>query len=227
MKKPVRRRGRNALSETPVVLFAFSVDDVTRITGISKARLTRWDKLKFFSPEFADEDDRGNPYSRVYSFNDLVGLRTLAILTDKFRVALSELRAAHNILAHSGGVRPWSKIRLAVANRKIVTHDDQGRPCKVVDGQYSFIEIDLPEIARDISSKADALRKRDSSKVGVIERYKFVARNAPVLAGTRIPVRAIDSFIDEGYSDDGIVAEYPTQTAFDVATVRRQMRVAA
>ncbi len=73
---------KKATIPSPVVLQAFGVDHAARITGLSKSRLTRWDQERFFSPEYADESDRGNPYARVYSFIDLVGLRTLAILTD-------------------------------------------------------------------------------------------------------------------------------------------------
>jgi uncharacterized protein (DUF433 family) len=43
-----------------------------------------------------------------------------------------------------------------------------------------------------------------------------VAHNAPVLAGTRIPVRAIKRFNEAGYSVAQILSEYPTLTESDV-----------
>lgn len=214
------------MDDTTVVLRAFSVDHAARVTRLSRSRLTRWDRLGFFSPELADEADEGNPYSRVYSFNDLVGLRTLAVLTDKYRVPQSELKKAYDLLRQQAG-RPWSEVKITVANRKIVIFDDEGRPVNVTDGQYSFQEIPLPEIARDVAERAQALRQRDNDQIGVIERHKFVVRNAPVMAGTRIPVAAIESFIQAGYDDEGVVAEYPGLTKFDVSTVRSQMKVAA
>jgi uncharacterized protein (DUF433 family) len=209
-----------------VVLRAFSIDHAARVTRVSKNRLARWDRAGFFSPEIADEADRGNPYSRAYSFNDLVGLRVLAVLADKYRVPYPELKAAHDLLKRQAD-RPWSQVKLTVANRKVVIFDEAGRPVNVTDGQYSFQEIPLPEIARDVAERAQALRQRDNDQIGVIERHKFIARNAPVLAGTRIPVAAVQSFIEAGYNDAGIVAEYPGLTAFDVATVRNGMKVAA
>ncbi|MBS0480259.1 MAG: DUF433 domain-containing protein [Proteobacteria bacterium] len=196
------------------------------MTRVSKNRLARWDRAGFFSPEIADEADRGSPYSRVYSFNDLVGLRVLAVLADKYRVPYSELKAAHDILK-AQAARPWSEIRVTVANRKIVIFDEHGHPVNVTDGQYSFHELPLPEIAKDVAERAQALRKRDNDQIGVIERHKYVARNAPVMAGTRIPVAAIESFIDAGYDDAGIVAEYPGLTPIDISTVRNRMKVAA
>lgn len=226
MKAGQKRGGKRIVSDNTVVLRAFSIDHAARVTRVTKNRLMRWDRAGFFSPEIVDEADRGNPYSRVYSFNDLVGLRVLAVLADKYRVPYAELKAAHDLLKKEVQ-RPWSEIKLTVANRKVVIYDKGGRPVNVTDGQYSFQEIPLPEIARDVAERAQALRQRDNDQIGVIERHKFVARNARVLAGTRIPVVAIESFIDEGFDDDSIVAEYPGLTRFDVSTVRSQMKDAA
>jgi DNA-binding transcriptional MerR regulator len=208
------------------VLLAYSVDHAARLTGLSRTRLTRWDRLGFFSPELADPDDRGNPYSRVYSFNDLVGLRTLKILADKYRVPLGELRKAHEILSKEIG-RPWSEIRLTVANRKIVIYDEKGRPVNVTDGQYSFNDIPLPEIAADVAEKSKELRKRNAALLGATTRHKFIAHNARVIAGTRIPVSAVESFIKAGYADKAIVDEYPTLELVDISAVRQSMKVAA
>lgn len=223
LKKPVRRKGGRTVQDTTVLL-AFSVDHAARITGLSRARLTRWGRLGFFSPEMADEADKGNPYGRVYSYTDLVGLRTLAVLTDKHRVPLSELRKAHAELVKRVG-KPWSEIQLSVLNRRVV-FDLDGVP-QDADGQYAGKHIPLPTIASEVAEAAQALRKRNNAQIGVIERHKFVVRNARVMAGTRIPVSAIESFIDEGFTDAQIVDEYPSLTPFDVATVRGQMKAAA
>lgn len=208
-----------------VVLRAFSVEHAARITGLSKARLTRWDRLGFFSPEHADEEDRGNPYGRVYSFNDLVGLRTLAVLTDQHHVKLEELRRAHDGLIERSN-RPWSDIPLSVCKGQVV-FDLDNEPRNASDGQKVLKHVPLPRIADEVAERAAALRKRDKAQVGVIEQHKFIAHNARVLAGTRIPVSAVESFINAGFSDDAIVEEYPTLTTFDVSTVRRQMKTAA
>lgn len=87
------------MTQEGTVLAAFSVEHASRVTGISKARLPRWDRLGFFSPESLDKEDRGNPYARVYSFSDLVGLRTLAILIDKHHLSIKELQATYPELA--------------------------------------------------------------------------------------------------------------------------------
>ena len=206
------------------VLMAFSVDHAARVTKLSRSRLTRWDKLGFFSPEHADENDRGNPYARVYSFNDLVGLRTLAILTDKYGVQLSELkRAAPELEKRSK--RPWSELALAVVKHKVVFDLDTAP--RDADGQMIGRFIPLGPIASEVAEDANELRSRDKDKIGLIERRRFVAHNKPVVAGTRIPTAAIESFIEEGYSDAAIIAEYPSITRNDILAVRNHMKDAA
>lgn len=223
MKWPNRGR-KAAVNATDNVLCAFSVDHAAKVTKLSKARLTRWDKLGFFSPEHLNKEDRGAAYSRVYSFRDLVGLRTLAILTKNFRVPLSELRKAAAELEKRAD-RPWSEIPLAVVKRKVVFDLDSAP--RDADGQLIGSHIPLPTIAEEVARAAEELRNRDKAKVGLIERRRYVAHNAPVIAGTRIPARAIQSFIEDGFSDASIIKEYPSITRLDIAAVRNAMKAAA
>ncbi len=206
------------------VLVAFSVDHAARVTRLSKSRLTQWDRLGFFSPELADDHDRGNPYARVYSFNDLVGLRTLAILTDRYRVPLSELKRAAPEL-EKRAARPWSELALAVVKRKVVFDLDTAP--RDSDGQMIGKFIPLGPIASEVAVDSNQLRSRDTDKIGLIERRRFIAHNKPVVAGTRIPTAAIESFVKDGFSDSEIIAEYPSVTSSDIAAVRNHMRDAA
>lgn len=224
MEKSRQRKGKQGTA-SDVVLHAFSVDHAARVTGLSKARLARWDREGFFSPEHADEDDRGNPYSRVYSFIDLVGLRTLAILTDKdHRITIGELRKTYPELAKQVK-HPWADTQLSTCKGKVVWDIDTLPRDR--HGQTVGKHIDLPTVASEVAKKTAELRKRNNDQIGVTERHKFVAHNANVLAGTRIPVTAIESFIRAGYSDSAIVKEYPTLTKFDVSMVRQNMSKAA
>lgn len=224
MGKPRQPRQKGGQEPPSNVLFAFSADHAARITNLSKARLTRWDREGFFSPEHVDPDDRGNPYSRVYSFTDLVGLRTLAILADKHHISLGELRKTYPALAKKVK-RPWVDTPLSVLNRKVVWN--LSTLPRDRHGQIAGAHIELPTVATEIAEKADALRARSKDQIGATERHKFVAHNALVVAGTRIPVAAIQSFVRAGYDDAGIVKQYPSLEVFDVATVRRNMERAA
>ena len=65
----------------------------------------------------------------------------------------------------------------------------------------------------------EPLLHRDMAKIvdGYIERDKFVAQNQYVIAGTRIPVAAIQSFAAANYSTARILQEYPGLSPEDVA----------
>lgn len=69
---------------------AFTEEHASRVTGLSRRQLRAWDKRGFFEPELAF-DNRRSPYSRIYSFQDLVGLRAISTLLKKYRVPLREL----------------------------------------------------------------------------------------------------------------------------------------
>lgn len=212
------------MSNVTNVFTAFSVEHAARVTGLSKSRLSRWDKLGFFSPENADDDDRGNPFSRVYSFTDLVGLRVLAVLTDDHGISIKELKATAFELEKRSS-RPWAEISLAVVKKKVVFDLDK-IPCDR-HGQYIGKFVPLNTIASEVAKRAEDLRNRKKELLGTTERHRFIAHNAVVLAGTRIPVAAVESFIDAGYSDKDILAEYPTLTKIDMQFVRSNHKVAA
>lgn len=215
---------RTARRRRPV-LEAFSIDHAARLTKLSRTRLIRWDRLGFFSPEYLDDDDRGNPYSRIYSYEDLVGLRMLRSLMVDYHVPISEIKAAYPAMT-SQWTKPWSEIKIGVLKRKIVT-DIKGRPRNITDGQLALKCVPLPLIADEVRREADKLRNRRKTDEGKFEHHKFVARNAIVFKGTRIPVGIVAEFIDAGYSDEGIVAEYPSLTVKDVQAARRTHKIAA
>lgn len=200
-------------------LEAFSIDHAATVTKLTRTRLIRWDRLGFFSPEYLDEEDRGNPYSRIYSYEDLVGLRMLRSLTEDYHVPISEIEAAYPSMT-SQWTKPWSEIEIGVLKRKIVT-DLKGKPRNITDGQMALKCVPLPSIADEVLREAEKLRKRKRGDVGKFDQHKFVMRNATVFKGTRIPVSAVEEYIAEGFSDAAIVSEYPSLSVKDVQAARR------
>lgn len=198
------------------VIAAFNVEQVSRLTGLSESRLVSWDQDDFFAPSLAYENRR-SPYSRIYSFEDVVGLRTLSILRD--RVSMQHLkRAADRLKLHSG--RPWSELALYTLNREVhFKRPDTGQIEGAVSGQYGAT-IPLESVAEEMREKANELRKRDPGKVGTIERHKFVMGNAPVFGGTRISVEGVKSLLAAGYSTTKILEEYPDLRRADIDAAR-------
>lgn len=87
------------MDELSNVVAAFSAEQVQRLSGLTKRRLTYWDKTGFFAPSYAD-DNRRSPYTRIYSFRDVVGLRPIWRLTEEFHVSLQHLRKVAEKLSH-------------------------------------------------------------------------------------------------------------------------------
>lgn len=195
------------------VIQAFSEDHVARLTGLTVNQLRHWDRTGFFMPSFAD-DNRKAAFSRVYSFLDIASLRVLATLR-KHNVSLQHLRQVSDELSHLGDER-WTKTTLYVLKKKVVfLEPGTEQPREVVSGQYTF-SLRLIDVVQDVQKDIDTLRRRDDSKIGKIERNRWIAHNAYVIAGTRIPVSAIKEFHEAGYSVEQIQREYPDLTPTDI-----------
>lgn len=195
------------------VIAAFGAEHVSKLTGLSKWQLADWDRAGFFQPEHASPNRR-EPFSRVYSFQDVVGLKTLAILRKREKVPMWHL---HEVAAELEKLvsRPWSEVTLYVLKRRVQFKEPAtGQIRGVKDGQY--VLLPLESVAQELRQAADRLRERPSATVGKIERHRNVAHNEWVVSGTRIPVRAIREFASAGYSVDQIIKEYPTLKAADV-----------
>lgn len=69
---------------------------------------------------------------------------------------------------------------------------------EIVSGQY-VIGLPLRTVVEDTRSDVVKLSEREASDFGRVERHRNVNHNIAVLAGTRIPVKAIRSFIEDGF----------------------------
>jgi DNA-binding transcriptional MerR regulator len=203
------------MASTDNIISALSAEQVSRLTGLSKAILFRWDREGFFTPSFAAENRR-LPYSRVYSFEDVLALRTLAILRSHHKVPMRELRRVAETFQDETD-RPWTSRRLYVFRKKVAFDEPQsGRRRNVTDGQFIEDCIELQSVADDIRAKAESMKGRNPDTIGKVVRHRFVMANSWVVAGTRIPTSAVRSFADEGYTTDQIIREYPDLRPADV-----------
>ena len=203
------------MSEADAVVPAWSVDHVVRLTGLTRAQLLYWDRSGFFRPRLADENRR-LPYSRIYSFKDVVGLRVISVLLNQHHVTIQHLKkVARELTVHSADV--WADIRLYVLNRHVQFKEpDTGQMRGVVDGQYAIAEV--VEAIKDMRDATEKLRLRSPGKIGTVEKHRHVAHGALVFGDTRIPVRAIVAFHKAGYSAAAILREYPSLTEADIET---------
>ncbi len=197
-------------------MLAFSLDHVRRLTGLSLRQLRYWDDTGFFTPQFGDQKRR-RPYGRVYSFRDVVGLRTIAELRE--RVTLQELRKIGAWL-HEHYETPWASLRFYILGNKVFFDDPRTGVRTATDpaGQaaLSVDVFEMEPVATNMREAAKRLRKRGPDEVGKITRNRYVMSNAPVLAGTRIPTSAIWHFHEAGYEPEAITRAYPQLSLDDI-----------
>jgi uncharacterized protein (DUF433 family) len=200
------------------VIAAFSEEQTERLTGVSKSQLRYWDRTDFYRPTYAEENRRV-AFSRVYSFKDIVALRVLNVLRNQYNISLQHLRDVSERLGHlSDDPDRWLETRLYPLNGRVVWYEKGSElPQVVTSGQY-VVSVVLDEVVQDTKRAVATLHQpRDRSMIGSIERSRYIAHNAPVVAGTRIPVGAIKRFAEAGYTVEQILREYPDLTAEDVS----------
>ena len=196
------------------VIIAFTEEHVQRLTGLTKAQLRYWDRTGFFKPAYADED-RSVAFSRIYSFRDVVGLRTLGILRNVHKVPLQNLRAAAKRLSHLKDAL-WTKTTLFVLGRRVVFSPEGTKEMQDAATGQLVMGLPLRTVIADVQRESQKLRERPQATIGKIERHRRIGHNAWVVGGTRIPVRAIRNFHDAGYSIKAIIKEYPDLTERDI-----------
>jgi uncharacterized protein (DUF433 family) len=206
------------------VVRAFSTNHVVRLTGLSHAQLRYWDQTGFFRPRYAFEDRR-SPFSRVYSFQDVVGLRTLGVLRNVHKIPLQQLRKVAGELTKYGDA-PWSEIVLYVLGKEVYFQEPASEDVRgVLSKQY--VLVPLRSIIHDVADQARRLKQRTKDQFGQIERNRYVVHNAWVIAGTRIPTKAIWHFHQAGYAPKRIIHEYPLLTRQDIeAAVKHEEKLA-
>ena len=199
---------------------AFSAEHVHRLTGLSHAQLRYWDRTGFFNPTYADEDRR-SPHSRVYSFRDLVGLRTIALLRNYHHKPLQTLRKVGQLLKQHHEM-PWSSLVLFVAGKQVYfqePHSDIIRDA--VAGHQQAIRLDLKQVGEDLRTAANKLRDRTPDEYGNVERRRYVLHNQWIITGTRIPISAILEYKNAGYGTAAILKEFPRLNQQDIEAARK------
>lgn len=199
---------------TNVVVSAFTEDQVVRLTGVSRRQLRYWATDKFFIPSIKMEDDNLAEL-RLYGFRDLLCLKIINSIRNESKVSFPELRKAKERLAHLGSDM-WAKTTLYVHRKKIVfDNPETGQKEETSTGQ-GVLEIPLQVIAGKMEDAVRAMRQRDREAIGKIDDKRGTRASHPVIAGTRIPVSAIQAFHRAGYSVEAIQRQYPSLDTGDI-----------
>jgi uncharacterized protein (DUF433 family) len=118
-------------------------------------------------------------------------------------------------LAHLGEDM-WAKTTLYVLKRKVnVVNPETEQIEEVLTGQVA-LQIPLEVVQGDMEKRVRSLWERDRQAIGKIQKKRGLASNHAVVAGTRIPVRAIKAFHEAGYTVSQIREQYPLLTEADI-----------
>ena len=198
------------------VISAFNLKQAAGLSGLSENQLVSWDQDNFITPSMA-ADNRRSPYSRIYSFDDIVSLRTLQKL--RSLVSLQHLkRAAQKLQMHSG--RPWSELTLYVLNKEVYfKNPTDGKIEGAVTGQLGAT-IPLQSVVEEVESRIVEMRARPRDTIGHVITRRHVMGGEPIFAGTRILVESVISLIRSGYSDEEILRQYPDLEHGDVMAAK-------
>lgn len=204
---------------------AFKTEHAARATKVSVRRIRYWDTKGVLSPTLSKTMGKHTNYNRLYTFDDLVGLKAIAELRDSYNVPFQQLRNIGNWL-HECYDRPWSSLSFHGIGRGrkaegLFRDPDGGTLLSATKkGQASF-QFELEPIAREIEQHVIELRQRYADQLGRMRRNRNVISKTPVLDGTRVPTTAVWDFYKAGYSIEAILQEYPRLTPVDIQSAIR------
>ncbi|HRW60319.1 MAG TPA: DUF433 domain-containing protein [Defluviicoccus sp.] len=208
------------------ILGAFSEEQVSKLTGLSRGQLRAWNRRGFIRPEFKIGDDHRKPFSYIYSFKDLLKLRVLNQLRNVHGVPMAELLRVERELALMGDEK-WTSQKLWVGNRKVVFEEPESRRKREVASRQFVAEIALEVVTSDARNDIQKMNRRNGGQVGHIVKKKHLHSSEPVFAGTRIPVSAIIGYLDAGYSSGDILDSFPSLEEADIQAARDWQEEAA
>jgi uncharacterized protein (DUF433 family) len=186
---------------------------IARLASVTERRLDYWEKTGLLRST-VEEGLTGNRRTRLYGFQDAMTAMVLASLREQ--VSLQHVR---QIVTHLQELRyAVTEVEFALVGGQVFFQTPDGSWGGAKDpGQVVLHQVlDL----RPLKAAILAAGERNARERGQIERRRGVHGSKPVIAGTRIPVRAVQAFLDAGREDQEILAAYPALTADDIEIVR-------
>lgn len=194
------------------------------IAGISRQRLWYWEKTGLVAPSVRREISERN-IVRLYSLNRLAELVVAARLADQPGISTQHVREVLDRLRAQGYEVPGGELRFAVDGNEIYFQHPDGtwEGSRQPDQTIIHRVIDMKAVRATIRQGL----RREESDMGRLERRRKVLGSKPVFAGTRVPLEAVQSFLDAGKSDEEILRAYPELSQADLEAARRERGSAA
>jgi uncharacterized protein (DUF433 family)/DNA-binding transcriptional MerR regulator len=180
-------------------------------------QLRHWEKTGLVVPSVRRPISPRNTV-RLYSFQDLVELLVVAELRHRPEISLQHIRRLVRHLSTLDFDAPLRELKFATRGKEIYINFPDGTwsgdpvPDQVIFRQAIALD--------DVVAKIGRAGERDPGSVGEVTHRRGVQHSRPVFAGTRIPVAAVQRYLDAGYDTAAILREYPSLTPDDVETAR-------
>ena len=178
----------------------YTLDDVARITGVSRARLKYWERTALLEPAVVRDSEDSQREDSAFEFRDLVTVRSVLSLLDR-GVSLRRIRRSVDALRKRipdvdrplGSLRPW----LDGSPRVVVRHDGV---LVEPDGQlvleFGPTQTDSPVALRSPASKA---ARRESAAMWFEQGCKLDSNRSTYAEAIEAYMRAIEC--DPDYAD--------------------------
>ena len=199
---------------------AYPLSRAAQLAGLSERQVRTWARDGFYTPHFE---------SGLYSFRDIVALRTLGILRNERGIPLQTLkkfgkwlRARHD--------EPWASLRFATAGKEVLFREG-GKRLVSGDkpGQYAdVVPFPIDEVELTVRTAATAAAARKPDQFGQVAKRRGLMGSRPCVAGTGVTINSIWEFHEAGFTTDQILDEYPVLTSVDVeAAIEAKQREAS
>lgn len=212
------------MSHSPQVeKLAFTRDQAAKLAHISEDQLSRWSG-DVFSPTYN---------TGLFSFVDLVALRTLSTLRHQFGISVQELRRASKYMREKSEL-PWSRLKIGVGPRRkhatssqLYFWDPEHERWYSADAAGQQITpVALDKVEEHLRKLVSRVGSRRISQRGRFEATRGVCGGKERFAGTRILVEQVLVLVRQGRSNPEILRTFPTLAEADVEAAREKLRAA-
>jgi DNA-binding transcriptional MerR regulator len=199
-------------------MLAVSDKRAVKLAGISMRQLRYWEQIGLVVPSVREQISPRNVI-RLYSFQDLLELLVAAQLRHRPGISLQHIQRVVAYLRDRDFDAPLRELKFATRGREIYfkypdgTWSGDPAPDQLIYHQVLALE--------DVGAKIDTVSGRDPEAAGRVVRRRGVQSSKPIFAGTRIPVGAVQRYLQAGYDTKAIIREYPSLTPADIDAARQ------
>lgn len=197
--------------------FAATPARAAAIAGASIRQVEYWRKTRLVSPALSRRLGVRTEV-RLYNVSELVELRVVGELRRQ-GLSLQHIRAVVRRLRKTYDA-PLRELRFAVVGKELYfQHPDGTWEGGLSPDQLVFHSVlAIGEIRSSVVQAISQGRSQEAH--GRVIRRRGVRSSQPVFDGTRVPVSAVQAWLERGASDSRILQAYPELTAADVQTAR-------